>query len=84
MTLDCGDHCFYATVADDGASLQIDTKTVTSITDDASTGDTNALATAKAVKDYVDSKTVPQASATQYGTVKFASDEDFKAYMNIS
>ena len=67
-----------------GVSLQLDTKTVTSITDDASTGDTNALATAKAVKDYVDSKTVPQASATQYGTVKFASDEDFKAYMNIS
>lgn len=67
-----------------GVSLQLDTKTVTSITDDASTGDTNALATAKAVKDYVDSKTVPQASATQYGTVKFASDEDFKAYMDIS
>lgn len=33
-------------------------KTVTSITDDASTGDTNALATAKAVKDYVDGSTL--------------------------
>lgn len=32
----------------------ISPKSVTSITDDASTGDTNALATAKAVKDYVD------------------------------
>lgn len=93
--------------------IAIDTKTVTSITDDASTGDTNALATAKAVKDYVDangvpsvipitqggtgvtsedalvqlvfnSTSTPKASATQYGVVKFASDEDFKAYMGSS
>lgn len=67
-----------------GASLKIGSKSVTSITDDASTGDTNALATAKAVKSYVDSKDIPHASDTQYGVVKCASDEDFKAYMNIS
>lgn len=90
-------------------------KTVNAITDDASTGDTNALATAKAVADYVtaqvptlpeiipisqggtgvtsedalvqlvfNSTSTPKASATQYGVVKFASDEDFKAYMGIS
>lgn len=64
--------------------FSINEKSVSSITDDATSGSTSALATAKAVKAYVDSKTVPQASATQYGTVKFASDEDFKAYMGIS
>lgn len=30
------------------------------------------------------SESTPKASATQYGVVKCASDEDFKAYMNIS
>ena len=40
--------------------------------------------TDKAVKDYVDSKDIPHASDTQYGLVKCASDEDFKAYMGIS
>ena len=30
------------------------------------------------------STSTPKASATQYGVVKFASDEDFKAYMGIS
>ena len=30
------------------------------------------------------STSTPKASATQYGVVKFASDEDFKAYMEIS
>lgn len=44
---------------DSGAGFTIDSKTVTSITDDASTGDTNALATAKAVKDYVDAHGMP-------------------------
>ena len=42
-----------------GAALKIDSKYVTSITDDASTGDTNALATAKAAKDYTDAHGMP-------------------------
>ena len=138
MTLDCGDHGLSAKVTDESAAFEIDSKQITSITDDASTGDTNALATAKAVKDYADSVGVPsggttgqvltktasgsewqdaqtidtpvpisqggtgvtsedalvqlvfnststpKANATQYGVVKFASDEDFKAYMDIS
>ena len=100
-------------VTTEGAALKIDSKTVSSITDDASDGSTYALATAKAVKDYTDahgmpsvvpiskggtgvqsedalvqlvfnSTSTPQASATQYGVVKFASDEDFKAYMGSS
>ena len=72
-----------AEIATNG-KLTIGSKTVTSITDDASTGSVDALATAKAVKDYVDSKDIPHASDTQYGLVKCASDEDFKAFMGIS
>ena len=41
------------------ANLTIGSKYVTSITDDASTGDTRALTTAKAVKDYVDAHGMP-------------------------
>lgn len=41
------------------AGLTIGSKTVTSITDDASTGSADALATAKAVKDYVDAHGMP-------------------------
>lgn len=99
-----------------GGSISVGSKSVSSITDDASGGAADALATAKAVKDYVDanggtsidlplsisqggtgvttedaliqlvfnSTSTPQASDTQYGVVKFASDEDFKAYMGIS
>lgn len=51
------------------SSFSIDSKSVTSITDDASTGDTNALATAKAVKDYV--------------TSLIATDEEFDTYMGL-
>ena len=96
----------------DNLTFAIGSKSVSSITDDASSGSSSALATAKAVKDYTDSKipsvipitqggtgvttedalvqkifnsaSTPKASATQYGVVKFASDEDFKAYMGIS
>ena len=67
------------------ANLTIDSKTVNSITDaiaDSPAG--SALVTDKAVKDYVDSKDIPHASDTQYGLVKCASDEDFKAFMGIS
>ena len=73
-------------MSSDGSSVtfSMDSKSVSSITDDASTGSADALATAKAVKDYVDSKDIPHASDTQYGVVKCASDEDFKAYMDIS
>ena len=138
LSLDCGDHGLYANVTDESAALEIDSKQITSITDDASTGSSSALATAKAVKDYADSVGVPsggttgqvltktasgsewqdaqtidtpvpisqggtgvtsedalvqlvfnststpKASATQYGVVKFASDEDFKVYMGIA
>ena len=36
------------------------------------------------VQKIFNSASTPKASATQYGVVKFASDEDFKAYMGIS
>lgn len=42
-----------------GPSLKMGSKSVTSITDDASTGSADALATAKAVKDYVDDHAMP-------------------------
>ena len=125
-------------IVEGSSMMALDSKSVTSITDDASTGSADALATAKAVKDYADSVGVPsggtagqvltktasgsewqdaqtidtpvpisqggtgvtsedalvqlvfnststpKASATQYGVVKFASDEDFKAYMGIA
>ena len=47
-----------AEIATNG-KLTIGSKSVTSINDDASTGNTKALATAKAVKDYADSVGVP-------------------------
>lgn len=48
-------------------------KQILSITDDASTGDTNALATAKAVKDYVDANG---------SSVDVATDEQANAFLN--
>lgn len=54
-----GGHSVELKAGSSESSLTIDSKTVTSITDDASTGDTNALATAKAVKDYVDDHGMP-------------------------
>lgn len=59
VTLDCGDHNFYTTVTNESTEVRIDSKSVTSITDDASTGSADALATAKAVKDYVDAHGMP-------------------------
>lgn len=53
------DHAVTLHASPETTMLGFDSKTVTSITDDASTGDTNALATAKAVKDYVDAHAMP-------------------------
>ena len=57
-----------------GKSFQIGSKSVSSITDDASSGSSDALATAKAVKDYVDANT---------STVKTASNQDFCEYFGM-
>lgn len=54
--------------------IRMGTKYVHSITDDASGGATDALTTAKAVKDYVDANA---------STVKTASNQDFCAYMGM-
>ena len=67
MTLDCGDHGFSAKVTDESAVLKIDSKSVTSITDDASTGSADALATAKAVKDYTDAHGMPSVVSISRG-----------------
>ena len=56
----------YAEIATNGR-LTIGSKSVSSITDDASTGDTNALATAKAVKDYVDAHGMPSVIPVSQG-----------------
>ena len=75
----------------DNVTFAIGSKSVDTITDDASSGNTSALATAKGVTSedalvqlVFNSTSTPKASATQYGVAKFASDEDFKAYMGIS
>ena len=64
----------YAEIATNG-KLTIDSKSVTSITDDASTGNTNALATAKAVKDYVDDHGMPSVVPISKGGTGVTSED---------
>ena len=49
-----------------------------------SKGGTGVASEDALVQKVFNSASTPKASATQYGVVKFASDEDFKAYMGIS
>ena len=58
-------------------------KTVNAITDNASTGDTNALATAKAVKDYADSVGVPSGGTTGQVLTKTASGSEWQDAQTI-
>lgn len=64
----------YAEIATNGR-LTIGSKSVSSITDDASTGDTNALATAKAVKDYVDAHGMPSVIPVSQGGTGVTSED---------
>lgn len=71
------------------ATLTFNSKSVNSITNAISSTDTdraNELVTGKAVADYVDAHVpeVSQATDAVYGTVKFASDADFRAYMGMN
>lgn len=73
--------------SDTGARLKMMDKEVAAITDAVGNNPYgNKLVTDKAVADYVaeNAPETPEASSTQYGTVKFASDEDFYEYMGIS
>lgn len=53
------DHAITLYASPETTMFGFDSKQIISITDDASTGDTNALATAKAVKDYTDAHGMP-------------------------
>lgn len=63
--------------------LEFDSKSVTSITDDASTGDTNALATAKAVKDYVDAHGMPSVVPISQGGTGATTAEGARTALGI-
>lgn len=84
MTLDCGDHGFYAEVTDESATLQINSKQITSITDDASTGSTSALATAKAVKDYADAHAMPSVVPISQGGTGATTADGARTALGIS
>lgn len=70
VTLDCGDHNFYTTVTNESTEVQLDSKSITSITDAISDApDGNALVTDKAVADYV--------------TALVATDEEFDSVFGL-
>lgn len=72
------------TVSDSGASFSIGPKTVTSITDNASTGSADALATAKAVKDYVDDHGMPSVVPISKGGTGATTADGARTALGIS
>lgn len=66
------------------ANLTIGSKSVTSITDDASTGSEDALATAKAVKDYADAHAMPSVVPISKGGTGATTADGARTALGIS
>lgn len=66
------------------AEFIIDSKSVTSITDDASTGSSSALATAKAVKDYADAHAMPSVVPISKGGTGATTADGARTALGIS
>lgn len=71
-------------IVEGSSMMALDSKSVTSITDDASTGSSSALATAKAVKDYVDDHGMPSVVPISKGGTGATTADGARTALGIS